>query len=139
MNTMTTSRKFLAGILPPILTTPLNYLMLYFAQAASKVFKASSASSLLTPSLTFFGKPSIMSSSFNPNAVSVRMALITAILPDVGTSSKTKLNSVFSSMAGTASTAANGTGCRRGRERRGRHPNATQMYALVTDMFKHVR
>ncbi|KAH7426139.1 hypothetical protein KP509_11G086600 [Ceratopteris richardii] len=78
----------------------------HLAPAASNCFFASSASSLLTASLRGFGRPSIKSfASFKPRVVRERMALITAILCAVGTSSMITSNSVFSSTAGAASAA----------------------------------
>ncbi|RHN49770.1 hypothetical protein MtrunA17_Chr6g0450131 [Medicago truncatula] len=88
--------------------------MVTLAPAASSCFLASSASSLLTPSLNFFGKPSINSfASFNPKLVKALTALIAAILALLGTSSMTTSNSVFSSTtaasaAGAATAAAAG-------------------------------
>jgi len=81
--------------------------MAILAPASSSCFFASSASSFETPSLNFFGNPSMSSfASFSARLVNALTALITAILALLGTSSITTSNSVFSSTAGAASAAA---------------------------------
>jgi hypothetical protein len=84
--------------------------MVTLAPAVSSCFLASSASSLETASLNFFGKPSINSlASFKPKFVKALTALIAAILALLGTSSITTSNSVFSSTTATSAAAGAAT------------------------------
>jgi len=88
----------IGACLPISQAVTLIYLTEHLAPAASRSFLAASASALETPSFTFFGVDSTKSlASFSPSPVKVLTILRTAIFLSAGTSSNTKLNSVFSS------------------------------------------